>query len=119
MKCVTCGRDIGDQFERCQYCEAEQSGVRVLTPEEKRRYDGITIDDGAAADGDSSFHNSFKKRVFVKNYDLRGVGLFNKVLVMLAVAALAAFVFFVALPVALMVVGVGIIVYFVLSFFSR
>ncbi len=123
MKCDQCGREL-DENGRCGTCGAD-SRVRVMSREEKTSYNGITIeeDTGKRTEEGPRF---YKKGVFddgglrIRSFRLGGgngnwLGL---VLGGLLVAAVLAFLLFVALPAVLVLVAVAVVVYVVLSFFQ-
>ncbi|BAL82583.1 hypothetical protein SELR_08750 [Selenomonas ruminantium subsp. lactilytica TAM6421] len=106
--------------------EQEESKVRVMSPDERNAYDGITIEEG----GDS------QESRYQRSYDGRGVGrgfqihtfgwkdllfgqknMFQRVLMVVGIAAVLAFLFFVALPVIIVMLGVGVAVWLVLQLF--
>lgn len=49
MRCTNCNNEIDIETNECRYCG--ENTVRILTPEEKNGYDGLTIDSNAQEDG--------------------------------------------------------------------
>lgn len=124
MHCSKCNQEL-DETGKCSYCEAQEAEtVRVLTPEERAGYQGVTID--TANDNDQAgeqrthYNNNSYQHIYVKNIStISSSSWLSKILIILVVAAIASFLLFVALPVALIGIGVGIVVWLVLSFFRR
>lgn len=120
MRCFKCNREIDDHSGKCTYCEEENAeSVRVISKEEIVDYQGVTIDTGS---GDQQRQrrqynqNTGNHQVFIKKISLGSSGWLTKIVILVALAAIAAFLLFVALPVALIGVGIGIVVWMVLSF---
>lgn len=121
MECVKCGRPLDEATGRCLYCDGQEEKVRVLTPEEKRSYDGVTIDtetgEQAQARSGGRPHGGGGRRIYIRKVDVSNSDWLTKLIVLAAVAAIAAFVLFVALPVALIGIGIAVLVWLILSFF--
>lgn len=122
MRCSKCDREVDASIGKCLYCaEAEAEKVRILTPEEKLRYQGVTIDTGGE-DRESSQQYRRRKAnpgFYIKQINLNGSSWLSKFMIFAILAAIAAFILLVALPVALVGIGVGVLVWIVLGFFKR
>ena len=122
MKCTKCGQEI-DASGRCPYCDHEAPEVRVMSKEEKNLYNGITIDETIEHTTNRQENRAYNNKqsganVFFKNIrlDTFGSNWMSKAAVFLLIAAVVGFVVFIALPVALIGVAIGIVVWFLLSF---
>ena len=113
MRCSTCGYER-DADGKCPHCENTEA-VHVLSKEEKETYHGVTID---ADSGREERKEPFQRKTpHTKIYvSSSSSGWMIKIGLFLLFAALAAFVFFVALPVVLIAAGIGIVVWFLLNF---
>lgn len=102
--------------------EQEEGKVRVMSRQERNDYDGVTIEEGGSSDdGQSKTGFGYQGvRIHTLNWqDLlasRG-NWWQRALMIAGVAAVLAFLFFVALPVILVLVGVGVAVWLVLRLF--
>ncbi|MBO6179508.1 MAG: hypothetical protein J6I62_03465 [Selenomonadaceae bacterium] len=97
----------------------ESKGVRVLSKEEEKFFDGITIENGKVQDTDF-FETGEKISVIrIGNFTFRTDSIWVKILLGLIIAAVAAFLLFIALPVALIILGVLLVIWFILSFFGK
>jgi len=126
MQCKKCGRNL-NEMGRCSFCDAETSDeVRVMSRDEKNLYTGITIDESADKTPEmSSNHEGYyhgKEKPFSMGdarhfkFRLSGGNWISTLAVMLLVAAVIGFIIFVALPVALIGVAIGAVVWIILSF---
>jgi hypothetical protein len=126
MRCVKCDQEIDEKTGRCNQCgEMMSENIRVLTPEEKSHYNGVTIDtsdnreDSRGENINQQYYQERpNQRVYVKNVNLNQSNWLAKVAIFLIIAAIAAFMVFIALPIVLIGIGVGIVVWLVLSFFK-
>lgn len=121
MKCSNCNQEFDHAFDQCPYCGTENSNaVRILTPEEKMKYDGITIESETNHQEERAYgsQNTYRQdpRVYVKKINLGSSNWVSRVVVFAIIAAILSFLLFVALPVALVGIGIGVIVWTVLSF---
>lgn len=121
MECEKCGRPLEEATGRCPHCDGQGEKIRVLTPEEKRSYDGVTIDtetgEQEQARSRKQSYGGGGRRIYIRKVDVSNSDWLTKLIVFAVVAAIAAFVLFVALPVALVGVGIAVLVWLVLSFF--
>jgi len=99
---------------------ADNAGnVRVLSKQENFFYDGITIEGG-----DASGHKTYKTADYMNNFRIKNVAinsdsLLGKVILTLVVTGLVFFALFVALPIILVVLGVILTIWLLLSFFQK
>lgn len=136
MKCQRCGKELGN-FSRCEFCGYNnvEGNVREMTNAEKISYDGVTIDTGETAEQNStnsythrtnnksnySAYKNFSRRtiytssqgIFSRLIDKILFGLMNndlvvKIAVTLIGVALAALMFFVAIPILFLILATGI-----------
>jgi len=120
MRCAKCNYDL-DEHGKCPHCEAAVN-VHVMSSEEREAYHGVTIEDAAAEEpkARSSYRqqNPYGK-IYMKNIGLGSSSWLVKLSIFLVLAAIAVFVLFVALPVALIAGGIGIIIWLVLTFIRQ
>ena len=135
MQCRRCGKELGN-FSRCEFCGYDnvEGNVREMTSTEKNCYDGVTIETGENSAQDSAEYNSYKRKTnYNPNYNFsrrtiytssnQGIfsrivdkilfGLINnepiaKIAVTLITVAVAALMFFVALPILFLILAIGI-----------
>ncbi|MDF2566076.1 MAG: hypothetical protein K0Q53_2480 [Massilibacillus sp.] len=126
MRCVKCNQEIDEKTGKCNHCGENMSeNIRVLTPEEKSHYNGVTIDTNANREdireeniNQQYYQEKPNQRVYVKNVNLNHSNWLAKVAIFLIIASIAAFMVFIALPIVLIGIGVGIVVWLVLSVFK-
>ena len=126
MRCVKCDQEIDEKIGKCNQCgEMMSENIRVLTPEEKSHYNGVTIDTGDNREdirgeniNQQYYQERPNQRVYVKNVNLNQSNWLAKIAIFLIIATIAAFMVFIALPIVLIGIGVGIVVWLVLSFFK-
>lgn len=107
MQCERCGRELAADGH-CQFCEAEEEArVRVMTRAEKRDYQGVTLEEDGGAGEDIRFERRQNPWGGIRWTSVRAASWTDRLLVIAIVAAVLAFVVFVALPVALFVVFIG------------
>ena len=102
--------------------EQEEGRVRVMSRQERNDYDGVTIEEGGVSDDEQPKSRFGYRGVRIHTLDwqelLSGRGnWWQKALMAAGIAAVLAFLFFVALPVILVLVGVGVAVWLVLRLF--
>jgi len=118
MRCSKCNREM-NETGKCSYCDSVgDDPVRVMSQEEQATYHGVTIDDKVNEQAEQPYmhvHNPYQK-VYVKNVNMGHSTWLTKLVIALVVMAIAAFVLFVALPVALIGIGIGIVVWLILTF---
>jgi len=116
MRCDICGTERKSEDHECSTCKYAESKIQVLTPEEKDRFKGVTIDQGNF--NDQQFHDAAnprhgsKQRIYVKhtNFNLANTGIITKLLI---IAALI-FAVFVALPLVMLLVGIGVVIWLII-----
>ena len=124
MRCEKCNQEIDEKTGKCNQCgEIMSENIRVLTPEEKSHYHGVTIDTNDNREdireeniNQQYYRERVNQRVYVKSVNLNQSSWVSKIAIFLIIAAIAAFMVFIALPVVLIGIGVGIVVWLVLSF---
>ena len=141
MQCRRCGKELGSSL-KCTFCgyENTEGNVRELTRTEKIFFDGKTIDAGSV-DGERERKENFRERNYRYDYGTRRTfvnfdngGFFSravtwilrewfggnkivKVAVTLVFVALAALMFFVALPIIFVILAAGIVIFALLNNF--
>jgi hypothetical protein len=107
VKCVVCGHEIRSDDQLCPNCIELENKVQVLTPEEKRDFSGITIEqdqEKQSAGHDDNRGYSENQRIYVKhvNFSMGQTSILTKIILGMIVAGLL----IVALPIALLIIGV-------------
>ena len=118
MRCLKCDREIDEKIGKCTYCEEDES-VRVISKEEIVGYQGVTIDTENDTHREEEHYydqNRPKQHIYVKNINIGKSNWLTKIAIFVILAAIASFLLFVALPVALIGIGIGLVVWMVLSF---
>jgi hypothetical protein len=92
---VNCGAEL-DSSQECLNCRTKDNAIKVLSPEEKQDFRGITIDQtGQDASGESYQYQDAGQRIYVRQFNLSSpkTGFFIKILIgaVLIVLAMAAF----------------------------
>ena len=111
MRCPTCNEEMNDENSVCNRCSGEAAEVKVLRPDERDDFRGLTIqqDSGSTAEPEN-------REGSPGNYEYRSEGPGHRVyvrqvsfgsqpfgfLTKLVIAAMILFFIFVALPVALL-----------------
>ena len=123
MQCRRCGKELGSS-SRCSFCgyqNAEEGRVREMSALERNNYDGLTIEvrphdhhqhyqrGGFQSDFQHSARSGLNPTGFWTQ--LFGNHIVTRILVALVLVMLIAFTLFVALPLALTVIG-GLLVYY-------
>lgn len=93
--------------------------VRVLSQSEKIFYDGITIEGGV--DPDAKIYNTddYMNNFRIKNFTFKSDSILAKIVLGLVVTGVILFILFIALPIALVILGVLLTIWLVLSFFQK
>ena len=107
--------------------EQDESKVRVMSPNESDNYDGVTIEEGGERQSRQSaggFHHRagnfgqvFTVRTFSWRDLLLGHGGWQRILMLVGAVAVLGFLLFVALPVIVVLLGVGVAIWLVLRLF--
>ena len=111
MRCERCGAELSADG-RCPDCGANEGHVQVLSRAERNAYTGITIEEGMTEDaGQSDIRFERKKGSNWSgfSYMTSGGSWQGKLTLILGVAALLFFVFFIALPVAIAAIVFSIV----------
>jgi len=113
MHCPTCGLEGDYSTLKCPNCGYSKAELQVLNPRERDSFDGVTIEQGTTAPGtNSDFQNRTYEyrsegpgpRVYVKQVSI-GSGGFG-ILAKLVMLAIVLFLIFIALPLALLLMAV-------------
>lgn len=117
MRCERCGAELSEDG-RCMACgedDAAEGRVQVLSRAERNAYTGITIDEGMDEDAgrtDIRFERKQGKNWGGFSYMTSGGSWQGKLTLILGVAAVLFFVFFIALPVAIAAVVFSVVSWF-------
>lgn len=119
MYCENCGNEFKPGETECSVCHSGKGEVKILTTEEKRSFQGMTIE----ADDDAQEGNGRQQgygaqgnvRFKYKVINLGGNSLFTK----LIVAGILLFLIVVALPVVVFGAGLALLIWFILRMLSR
>ena len=125
MQCRRCGKELGSSL-RCNFCgyqNAEEGRVREMSAVERNNYDGLTIEvrphdhyqQYQRSGFQSNFQNSARSNLNSPGFwtQMFGNHIVTRILVALVLIMLIAFTVFVALPLALTIVGGILVWYFV------
>ncbi|SDF36741.1 hypothetical protein [Sporolituus thermophilus] len=115
MRCSICGAETGDALRVCDRCRQAQAEVQVLTPDERDRFTGITIDAGEKQRDYNQSHHA-GRGVFIRHITLGWRGGW---LTKLAIAAVLAAIVFVVLPLGLMLAGAFALGWLLFRFLRR
>lgn len=121
MRCPKCNEEMGEATSICGRCAEDDVDVKVLRPDERDDFKGLTIQQGIEPSAESESHSAGD----AGNYEYRSEGPGHRVyvrqvsfgsksfgfLTKLFIAALVLFFIFVALPVALVLMAVLSIVW--------
>ncbi len=119
MRCERCGAELSENG-RCPVCgtnNANEGHVQVLSRAERNAYTGITIDEGVDADAmqsDVRFERRKGSNWSGFSYMTSGSSWQGKLTLILGIAAILFFVFFIALPVAIAAVVFSVVSWFLL-----
>ena len=128
MKCTRCGKELGNSL-RCTFCgyeNFEDSNVREMSNAEKNFYNGLTIDVNSNGDGGERKTNS-EYTTYTQGTFIFGNGnilftvlekflnafssgnILARLIAGILTLALAAFIFFVALPIFFVIIAAAVI----------
>ncbi len=123
MRCPKCGGEMETDSSICSRCAAETGEVKVLRPDERDDFNGLTIQQG----GESENATGFKEET-PGNYEYRSEGPGHRVyvrqvsfgshmgfLTKLLIVAVILFLVFVALPIALIVLAVSSLIWWLVK----
>lgn len=102
--------------------EQDEGRVRVMSRQERNDYDGVTIEEGGSTE-DSRARSDYGRqgvRIHVMNWQelLSGRGSWlQRGLMIAGIVAVLGFLFFVALPVIIVMLGVGVAIWLVMRLF--
>lgn len=117
MRCERCGAELSENGY-CPVCGADSANeghVQVLSRAERNAYTGITIEEGTTGDtgpSDVRFERRKGNGWSGFSYMTNGVSWQGKLTMILVVAAILCFVFFIALPVAIVAILFSIVSWF-------
>jgi len=117
MLCSNCGRELDPLAGGCP-CRETQQDVKVLTPEERESFQGITISDGPAKEDNNQYQSQASgQKVYFRQvtFGSGGISLWAK----LAIAAAFAALIFIFLPLALLFIASVSLVWLVMRFIRR
>lgn len=102
--------------------EQEEGKVRVMSRQERNDYDGVTIEEGGSSDEEQPKTGFGYQGVRIHTLNWQDLlasrgNWWQRALMIAGAAAVLAFLFFVALPVIFVLVGVGVAVWLVLRLF--
>lgn len=102
--------------------EQDEGRVRVMSRHERNDYDGVTIDEGGANESeqpksDYGYRGMRMHTLNLQDFITGRNNWWQRALMIAGAAAVLAFLFFVALPVILVMLGVGVAVWLVLRLF--
>ena len=117
MRCERCGADVSENGY-CPVCGADSTNeghVQVLSRAERNAYTGITIEEGTTTDAGQSdvrFERKKGNGWSSFSYMTSGISWQGKLTMILGVAAILFFVFFIALPVAIAAIVFSVVSWF-------
>ena len=113
LNCKVCGAEIQFDTGQCSKCKEVESNVQVLSPEEKKDFGGITIEQDTEKKTEEQYtyqgYNE-NQRIYVKHISFgKHMGLFTKMILGIIFIGLVV----VALPITLLFISViGLFLYF-------
>ena len=110
MNCSICGSERQAGEEHCEICNAKENKVKVLTSEENQYFDGITVEQDF--DQRAKSHESYQKeyrdaRIYTTEFKIIPTSFLTKLVIGIILAMMAAVLFFVALPIVMVVIGIA------------
>ena len=124
MRCPKCGASLDTDSSICSRCAAETVEVKVLRPDERDEFNGLTIQQGGEAEHTTEFREETPgnyeyrnegpgHRVYVRqvSFGSQSMGFLTKLLIV----AVILFFIFVALPVALIVLAVSSLIWWLVK----
>jgi len=124
MRCPKCGAEMDPDSSICSRCATETVEVKVLRPDERDDFNGLTIQQGGEAEHTTEFREETPgnyeyrnegpgHRVYVRqvSFGSQSMGFLTKLLIV----AVILFLIFVALPVALIVLAVSSLIWWLVK----
>ena len=124
MRCPKCGAAMDNDSSICSRCAAETGEVKVLRPDERDDFNGLTIQQDGDADNTTGVREETPgnyeyrsegpgHRVYVRqvSFGSQSMGFLTKLLIV----AVILFLIFVALPVALIVQAVSSLIWWLVK----
>lgn len=116
MRCTICGAETDNNDDKCSACKQSEINMKVLTPEERAQFTGVTIE----AEPNSEQYSENKEqqfqgaksnhRVYIRQMSFGSkTGFFTKLLIFAVIAG----ILFIALPVAILFFGIVSILWFI------
>lgn len=118
MVCENCGKKFKPGETECSECHSGKGEVKILTTEEKKNFQGVTIE---STGDDRQDHNQRRQPERETGYvKYRVVSFGNSgFLTKLLFAGILLFVIFVALPVVVFGAGLVLLIWFILRSINR
>ena len=123
MRCPKCNEEMDEGSSNCRRCSLDDAEVKVLRPDERDDFKGLTIQQGSDSADESGYRDGETEtreyhsegpghRVYVRqvSFGSKPFGFLTK----LVIAALILFFIFIALPVALVLMAVFSIVWWLI-----
>ncbi len=113
MRCAHCGAELRPGEQQCSNCCQTETAVQVLTPEEKRQFQGVTLEQEGETETGSCYkdgNSQSDRRIYVRQINLTGTGLLTK----LFFGAILAVLIFIVLPITLFFAFAGIVIWLLL-----
>lgn len=123
MRCPKCGGEMETDSSICSRCAAETGEVKVLRPDERDDFNGLTIQQGGESENTTGFREETPG-----NYEYRSEGPGHRVyvrqvsfgshmgfLTKLLIVAVILFLVFVALPIALIVLALSSLIWWLVK----
>ena len=114
MRCTICGAETETNDDKCSACRHAE--LKILTPEEKTHFTGVTIEaetNNDSKDSNNSYQYSDRggnQRLYIKQVNFGSKNsFFSKLLIFAVIAG----ILFIALPVALVLAAIFSLVWFI------
>jgi hypothetical protein len=118
MLCANCAKEIGPEEKECPNCGQPQGEVKVLTPEERENFQGITLGDAPEKEGSYQYESRGPgHRIYVRQVSF-GAGK-TSFWTKLIIAAVLGVLIFVFLPLALFFMLAVSLIWMIFRFLSR
>nr|WP_092074881.1 hypothetical protein [Dendrosporobacter quercicolus]NSL49779.1 hypothetical protein [Dendrosporobacter quercicolus DSM 1736]SDN19158.1 hypothetical protein SAMN04488502_11414 [Dendrosporobacter quercicolus] len=118
MVCENCGNEFKPGETECSVCHSGKGEVKILTTEEKRNFQGVTIETTGEDQHDQNQRRRHERETGYVKYRVISFGN-SGFLTKLLFAGILLFVIFVALPVVVFGAGLVLIIWFILRSINR
>jgi len=108
MHCKGCGAQIEEGEHSCSICKAVENKIQVLTVEERQGFSGTTIEQETK--GHYHQDNMRASNAYTKQFSIVHLSIWTKLLI----AIIALLVVFIALPIVVLVIIVGVVFWFLI-----